>query len=599
MLLTLSTSIFTDLAPYSVVEAAIKAPTLKSDKKTLYIGYDTYKIEFKDLQKSSKLTYISSNSKVATVSSKGVVKPIAKGSSLITIVVKQGTKTYHLKLTTTVQNPTVKLTQTTDYLNIGDTFLFKATVEGMKASINWKVSNSSIININSNGNITAISAGKAMIYAEAGGKVVKQEVTVGTNTLGTLTTNVTLYETTTIWINSDSEDAKELLTLDKTSSKVATYKLGIKSGTKHPIKITPSSVGTDTLTITSSSTGDRLINHVTVVDKPIHTALTSTSIYSKCVPNTVEVGVTSDNGDVLGSGFFIGDGRIVTNYHVIKGASKIVVTTSDKKQYEITHILGYDETLDLAILELNIDHDYLIQDQNIAGGEDIYTFGSPLGLSGTMTKGMVSTASRVLDSVEYIQIDASISHGNSGGPLVNEYGEVVGVNTMYIDGGQNLNFAISIKELQKINTNSPETVAEYHQKYEDYVAAWFKANIIKEDPTVSQKTDTCQEIPFGYGVQGTIQASENGDCYYINVPVAGKLVGVINSDNITDLKNTYFDLWTYSGDYIGGCTENENTLSQYMEHDIKAGEYIIFISLTKGYSGSDINYLFTLFFNED
>lgn len=595
MMLSISITTFTDISPYSIAEAAVKAPSLKSEKKTLYSGYDTYTIEIKNLQNNSKVTYKSSNTKVATVSNKGVVKPLVKGTTTITATVKQISKTFNLKMSVTVQAPKVTLTQATDYLNIGDTFLFKATAEGMKDKVVWTISNSNIININSSGNITALTAGKATVYAKAGDKVSKQEITVGTNTLGTFTSNITLYEKTTIWVNSDNKDEKEILAADKYSSKVATYVLGDWSGTKVALTITPLSVGTDTITITSNSSEDRLILHITVIDKPVAKKLTSTELYAKCVPCTVEIGVTTEYGEALGSGFFIGNGRIVTNYHVIEGATKIIVTTSDKKKYEIKNILGYNATLDLAILELKIEHEYLNINQNIAGGEDIYAIGSPLGLSNTMTKGMVSTASRVIEDVEYIQIDASISPGNSGGPLVNEYGEVVGINTMYIEGGQNLNFAISIKELQKIYTNLPETVTEYQKRYVEYWEAWYLANLIYEDPTLSQTFKTSQEIYFGYGVKGTIKTSEKGDCYYIYVTEDCKLIGILESETLTDLKNTYFDLYSYSGEYIGGCKEDESKISQYMSQSIKAGEYIIRIVLPEDYVGADVNYEFVLY----
>lgn len=323
--------------------------------------------------------------------------------------------------------------------------------------------------------------------------------------------------------------------------------------------------------------------------------LSSTKIFKKCSQCTVEIVASDQYSEALGSGFFIKGGKIVTNYHVIKGAKKIVVRTYDKQEYTVDTILGYDENIDLAVLQLDAGYNTLpISKKSASGGDEIYTFGSPLGLTGTMTKGMVSTPSRVIDGVNYVQIDASISHGNSGGPLVNQYGEVIGVNTMYFADGQNLNFAINIKELKKINTDFPISVDKYYETYQKAYQKWLLDNMIEEDSVASQKFSTSQEIPSDYLVHGTLVKSEDGDCYYFKVTEPGYFYGFMLLKNETDMKNTYFDLFKYTGDYICGCKEDSEdsglTISKYLE----PGEYEIVTSLPDGYTGSDIDYLFML-----
>lgn len=584
----------------TVAEAAtITAPSLKEAKKTLYADYDTYTILLKNLSDKAKVAYKSSNSKVAAVTSKGVVKPVSAGSATITVTIKQNNKTYTLKEAITVLNPSVSLTKSTNYLNIGETYQFKAKTEGMDEKIEWSVSDPELAKISDSGKLMALSSGKLTVYAKAGDKTAEKEVAVGANLLGTYSKDITCYDKTTIWITTSKDIEDEALTYE-TENGIVDCTWGKWSGERIPLTIKPLEKGTDTITVASDTTNDMLILHVTVTDKPVKKELSSKEMYALCSPSTVEIVASDEYDEAQGSGYFAGDGKVVTNYHVIEGAEKIVIKTYDNKQYEVSTILGYDEDLDLAVLQLDKDYESLSLCQDgVAGGEDIYTFGSPLGLSGTMTRGMISTASRKIDGeeAEYIQIDAPISPGNSGGPLVNAYGEVIGINTLYYVDGQNLNFAINVKELQKINTNQPISVAGYYQRYQKELEDWFNENTIKEDPTVSQDPGKCQEIPPGGAVEGTITKTENGDCYYFEVTEPTEFLAMIKSENLTDLENTYFDLYYYDGDHVSSCQVNEEKLIQFIYREtLNPGEYILFISLPTGYTGEDVDYLFTVLY---
>lgn len=495
------------LATNMTAEAAVTAPSVKEGKKTLYVGYNSYKIEFKSLVKSAIVSYKSSDIKIATVSKSGSVKPIKKGTATINVTVKQSSKTYNLKIIITVKTPAVTITQSTDLLNKGETYLYKAVVTGMTDKVAWSVSDTDVATISSNGALAAVKSGTVTVYAKAGGKTAKCKVTIA-------------------------------------------------------IKV-----------------------------------LTAKEIYAKCGPATVEIVASDEHGESLGSGFFVEKGKVVTNYHVIKGASKIIVKTYNNKEYEITNILGYDETLDLAVLQLDIENVSLeISQESGAVGEDIYTLGSPFGLTGTMTDGMISTASRVIDEVDFIQINAAISPGNSGGPLVNIYGEVIGVNTMYYIDGQNLNFAINIKELKKVKTDQPISVADYFVFYEKKLEEEFKANILVEDPTISQYIDTCQYVAAGRGVQGTATSSESGDVYWFRVTEPGWFFGIVESENLTDLENTYFELYDYDANYLTVCREKPEELYQYIDWYLTPGDYLIYVYVPTNYYGADVNYFFALLY---
>ena len=153
----------------------------------------------------------------------------------------------------------------------------------------------------------------------------------------------------------------------------------------------------------------------------------------------------------LGTGFIIGqDGFIVTNNHVIKDADQITVVLKDEREFD-AEIVGRDAQTDLALIKIDADKDLptarLGSSDDLQVGEWVAAIGSPFGLEHTVTAGIVSAKGRVIGSGPYddfIQTDASINPGNSGGPLINMQGEVVGINTAIIAGGQGIGFAIPI-----------------------------------------------------------------------------------------------------------------------------------------------------------
>jgi len=153
----------------------------------------------------------------------------------------------------------------------------------------------------------------------------------------------------------------------------------------------------------------------------------------------------------LGSGFIIDKaGYIVTNNHVVDGADSIKVILKDETEYN-AEVIGRDPVTDIALIKIEAKHDLpsvpLGSSDNLKVGEWVTAIGSPFGLQYTVTAGIVSAKGRVIGSGPYddfIQTDASINPGNSVGPLINMQGQVVGINTMIIAGGQGIGFAIPI-----------------------------------------------------------------------------------------------------------------------------------------------------------
>jgi S1-C subfamily serine protease len=138
---------------------------------------------------------------------------------------------------------------------------------------------------------------------------------------------------------------------------------------------------------------------------------------------------------------------IVTNWHVVAGSKNIVIRTQDKQSYAVLHVIAYSVEGDLALLQTNAPADKY-QPLEIAGafpdeGERVLVIGNPLGLlEGSLSDGIISSLRRVPNVGTVLQITAPVSPGNSGSPVVNTHGQVVGVVTLSLIQGQNLNFAM-------------------------------------------------------------------------------------------------------------------------------------------------------------
>jgi serine protease Do len=170
---------------------------------------------------------------------------------------------------------------------------------------------------------------------------------------------------------------------------------------------------------------------------------------------------TERKATALGSGFIIDEkGIVVTNNHVIQGAEDIFVTIRDSKEYK-AKVIGKDPYMDLAVLEIESDEKFepvSFGDSDKARvGDWVIAIGNPFGFGGTVTSGIISSRNRDIGLTRYddfIQTDASINQGNSGGPLFNLKGEVVGINTAIIapgaSGSIGIGFAIPSNPAEKV-----------------------------------------------------------------------------------------------------------------------------------------------------
>lgn len=203
-------------------------------------------------------------------------------------------------------------------------------------------------------------------------------------------------------------------------------------------------------------------------DTATRKSMSTVEIASKVSPATVSVlaevvynaGFGDASFEASGSGFVISDdGYIVTNYHVISGASNVSVVIPGYGEPIEAEVVGTDSKMDIAVLKViteeKLPHIILGDSDLLQVGELAVAIGNPFGeLAGTVTVGVISALNReiTIDSTVYtlLQTDASINSGNSGGPLVNSYGEVIGVTNAKMNSAEGIGFAIPINNVKSI-----------------------------------------------------------------------------------------------------------------------------------------------------
>ena len=174
----------------------------------------------------------------------------------------------------------------------------------------------------------------------------------------------------------------------------------------------------------------------------------------KAANGTIVMVIMSDkDGQPIaqGTGFLISkDGRIVTNYHVIESGDSAIVKLPDGAFFAVDGVLAFDKGRDIAVIKAhgeNFKTLALGNSDRVQVGEEVVAIGNPLSLESTVSSGIVSGIRDIEEEGgKYLQITAPISPGSSGGPLFNLAGEVIGITTLFLKGGENLNFAIRIND---------------------------------------------------------------------------------------------------------------------------------------------------------
>jgi S1-C subfamily serine protease len=234
------------------------------------------------------------------------------------------------------------------------------------------------------------------------------------------------------------------------------------------------------------------------------------AVYKKALPSVVNITSTAVQFDFFygpvpqqgqGSGFILNkDGLILTNNHVIDNAQRVEVKLSDKHTYK-ARVLGVDKNHDLALLKIdnapNLVPAVLSESNGLVVGQRVYAIGNPFGLQGTMTRGIISAIRSIRGPQgnpieDAIQTDASVNPGNSGGPLLNSRGEVIGITTLIasngVDQSAGIGFAIPI--------NTAKAVLADYAKYGYFRRPTLDIVTLPVGPDVAEQIG----LPADYGI---------------------------------------------------------------------------------------------------
>ena len=243
----------------------------------------------------------------------------------------------------------------------------------------------------------------------------------------------------------------------------------------------------------------------------------------------------------LGSGLIIdSSGLVVTNEHVIEGASKITITTLDGRELEAT-VLGSDRDADLAVLKVatkGLPATPLGQSTSLLMGETVVAIGNPFGLSHTVTTGVLSARGRAVGGsgrralfTDFLQTDASINPGNSGGPLVNLDGQVIGINTAIIQGASGIGFAIPADRAQR--------VVDDLVRFGELQPVWLGMRLVTIDPELAVR----EGYTVAHGV--LVDRVDDGSPAARAGVVAGDLLTAVDGRSVAsreDLSTAYYSV---------------------------------------------------------
>ena len=203
------------------------------------------------------------------------------------------------------------------------------------------------------------------------------------------------------------------------------------------------------------------------------------NLVKRVKPAVVAIATYDATGEALmtGSGFFLRPGQVVTNLHVMRGAVRAEIKTLDGKGkvFPVNGTLSVDEEGDLALLSVDMPAERVARSTELAKelpdeGETIFVIGNPLKLEGSVSDGIVSAVREVPNSYRIIQITAPISHGNSGSPVFNMKGQVLGVVTVKVTNGQNINLAIAAGRVAELTAGKLQPLSELSGKGKGDVA---------------------------------------------------------------------------------------------------------------------------------
>lgn len=309
---------------------------------------------------------------------------------------------------------------------------------------------------------------------------------------------------------------------------------------------------------------------------------TAKEIYALAKNALVEI-MTYDRGEnplAIGTGFFISaDGYIVTNYHVVRGAhSASIARYAGGSTVTSIDVVAYSIDQDIAILKIETSNEaYLEFSKNSPEtGDNVYAIGSSIGLTDTFTHGMISNTDRYISGKNCIQFTAPISSGNSGGPLLDSTGKVIGVVTMMVEDAQNINFAIKASVVEGVNAKRLETPLDIKGLYKETLSD--SANVVLKYYIMNNYTEKDDYKYHIYSYEPQTATSLAREYYFIYDSLDDKLflqIDIVASKTgmnrltitveLDDVNDGYYAVSMYDYDY------SQTTVVGYVKHnaDIK------------------------------
>lgn len=349
--------------------------------------------------------------------------------------------------------------------------------------------------------------------------------------------------------------------------------------------------------------------------------LTSQGIYAKCSSAVfyIETCDVEGNPYASGSGFFVDESGIaVTNHHVLENALSAKIMLTNGKIYDVAGVYIFNDELDYAVIKIDgtgFDCLPLGNSDQISGGEKIYAIGNPEGLINTISEGIVSNPKRT-DFRDMIQFTAPISPGSSGGALINEYGEVIGIPTAYLASGQNLNFAVPANQIapgedlsaldQNFELISFQEYAEWNAQLEvGKLPLPYENNFYEAEPNDTE--EYADEIESGMTVWGTID-DEYMDCFLVRCNTSGTIHAYLISESENRfVQDLIFAVEPYQNSTTSGAESqlvylDDGSVGRTLRYRIpRAGYYMIYVLSEYLYQSYDLNtdYVFYYKFEPD
>ncbi|MDR0861502.1 MAG: trypsin-like peptidase domain-containing protein [Oscillospiraceae bacterium] len=267
----------------------------------------------------------------------------------------------------------------------------------------------------------------------------------------------------------------------------ALYRAGILTGSDSRGSFLPSLTITraEAATITARMASGALRRDLTFL-----LPLNAEEIYAKSSPAVFHLEMFDEDELFIGSGsgFFISEtGLAVTNCHVIADVVSAKILMMNGEIHDVTGIYDLALKTDCALIQISPEQSYegpanesfpyleLGDSSSLITGSTIYTIGSPFGLNSTLTRGIISTSLRSINGQEFVQIDAPISPGSSGGALLNVYGQAIGITSAAFTGGQSLNLAMPINVLNALKRDTLHDLGSYSPAGLEYYEGFFPA----------------------------------------------------------------------------------------------------------------------------